>query len=231
MRQIPLQFVTEISETLEILTRAPHPVLGLAPALLVLGYASRLLNKNAEFLWFRFYESRHHTLLNDGVAAWPKAGAQKEVGDIPSATLCAIQVVLGLCLTGYYTADRDFVVSGEFPCNFPHRVIKNQLYGRLTDRLPAGRAIENHVGHGLATQGLGRTLAHDPPHRIDDIGFTAAIWPDNRAHIARELDGGGVNKGFEAGQFDGFQAHFTIRVENWLASCPKRPQARQKHKM
>ena len=231
MRQIALQFVAEISETLEILTRAPHPVLGLAPALLVLGYASRLLNENTEFLWLRFYESRHDTLLNDGVAAWPKAGAQKEVGDIPSATLCAIQVVLGLCLTGHYTADRDFVVGGKFPGNLPHRVIKNQLYGRLTDRLPAGRAVENHIGHGLATQCLGRTLAHDPPHRIDDIGFTAAIWPDNRAHIARELDGGGVNKGFEAGQFDGFQAHFTIRIENWPARYHERPPARQKHKM
>ena len=51
MRQIALQFVAEISETLKILTRAPHPVLGLAPALLVLGYARCLLNENAEFLW------------------------------------------------------------------------------------------------------------------------------------------------------------------------------------
>lgn len=54
---------------------------------------------------------------------------------------------------------------------------------------------------------LGRTFPHHPAHRIDDIGFTATIGPDNRSQIAADGNSGRIDKGFETRKFDFFQFH------------------------
>ena len=61
--------------------------------------------------------------------------------------------------------------------------------------------------HVLAAK-LGRPgLTQNPSNRIDDIGFTAAIGPDNAHELARDLQLGWVNKGFKARESKLGQAH------------------------
>ena len=110
-------------------------------------------------------------------------------------------------------------------------VVKNKFDGRLTDWLTTGSAIENDVRHRLAAEGLGGALAHDPTHSINNIGLSATVGADYRAHIAREWDCRGVHKRLEARQLYGFEAHYGIRVPVEFSSIAKGRLATLKHNM
>ena len=48
-------------------------------------------------------------------------------------------------------------------------------------RRPLGRAVENAVGHALGAQRLVALLAQHPGDGVHDIGFAAAVGPDDAA--------------------------------------------------
>src|SRR6516165_2839290 len=87
------------------------------------------------------------------------------------------------------------VVEGE-RC-VPGAVIDRQRnFSDITGR-PLGRAREDHVVHLAAAQASGRTLAHDPAQRLDQVGFAAAVWPDDAGEAGLDCELCRVNEGFE----------------------------------
>src|SRR5690606_28173005 len=86
-------------------------------------------------------------------------------------------------------------------------VVKDQFYTGLPYRLAATGAIENDIGHALAAQVLGRAFTHHPAHGVDDIGLATAVGAYDCAQVAGEVYRGGINKGFESGEFNTFQTH------------------------
>jgi len=52
-----------------------------------------------------------------------------------------------------------------------------------------------------------------PAHRVNHIGFAAAIGANHRHQLAGYRNGGRVNKRFEPGQFQMSQAHKSFAVQ------------------
>ena len=100
MRQIALQLVAQVGQTLQIFRGAAHTTLGFAPTLLVLGNAGRLFNENAQLLRLRLDQTRHHALLDNRVATRTQTRAKKQIGDVASPALRPVEVVLRLRLSG-----------------------------------------------------------------------------------------------------------------------------------
>jgi len=73
--------------------------------------------------------------------------------------------------------------------------------------LTGAGAVEDDVYHHPAPQVFGGDFAHHPAHRVDDVGFTAAVRANYADAVAGKGDAGGVNEGFEAVEFDFAQAH------------------------
>ena len=203
MLEVAFQFLPQIGESLQIFKGAPHAALGLTAPLLVLGDPRRFLNEDPQFLWFGLNQPGNHALLNDRVASGPQPRAQEQIGDVPSPAFAAVQPIFRRALSTHHPAHGYFRVGGIFPHQLAGTVVENQFYGCLAHRLPLGGAVKDDIGHGFATEVLGRTLAHDPAHGINNVGFTTAIGPDYGAHIAGKVDRSGVNKGFETRELDG----------------------------
>ena len=189
-----------------------HARLGLPPALFVFGDARGLLDDGAQFLGACLDEAGDHALFDDGVAARPQAGAQEQVGDVATATAGAVEEVLGLAVAVHHPLHRDLGVAGVGAAEAPVGVVEHQFHTRLRDGLAAGRAIEHHVGHGLAAQVLCRALPHHPAHRVDDVGLARSVGAYHPHQVALQAQGGGVHEGLEAGEFDSAEAHGIQRV-------------------
>jgi hypothetical protein len=78
-------------------------------------------------------------------------------------------------------------------------VIENQLDAGAAGWLAAGRAIENHVLHGLATQLRCLGFAQHPAHGIHDVGLAAAVGPHHADQLAGQQEIGGLGKRLEPG--------------------------------
>src|SRR5690606_4001372 len=139
--------------------------------------------------------------------ARPQAGSKEDVGDIPPAALGAIEKVLVLGVPGYPAADGDLAVTRILALQGAGAVVEYQLDRRLAHRLSGIGAIENDIGHRLATQVLRRAFAHHPAYRINDVGLATAVRPHHSRHVAGKVNGGRVDKRLEAGQLDAFQSH------------------------
>ncbi|MND57631.1 hypothetical protein D3C80_487640 [compost metagenome] len=198
--KLALQLLAQVSQAFQVFMGTADAVLGLAPTLLVLGDPGRFFDEVAQVFRLGLDQLGDHPLLDDRVAARPEASAQKNVGDVTAPAFGAIKVVGVLTVAGDLAANGNFRVRGVLTHQSAVRVVEHQLDTGLTHRLAAGRAVEDDVGHRLATQVLGRTFAHHPAHRIDDVGLAAAIGPDHRRHVAGEVDRGRVDERLEPGQ-------------------------------
>src|SRR5690606_21045165 len=207
VRQLTLQLLAQVGQTLEVLMGTADAILGFAPALLVFGDAGGLFDEQAELVGLGLDELGNHALFDDRIAARPQPGAEEDVGNVPAAAFGTVEEVLVLPFPGHLAAAGDLVVAGVFALEGTVAVVEDQRDGGLTYRLAGVGAVEDDVGHRHATQVLRRALAHDPAHRINDVGLAKAIGPHHCRHIAREVNGGRIHEGLEACQFDAFQSH------------------------
>ena len=205
--QLTFQFVTDISESLQVFPGAADAVFGLAAARLVLGNPRRFFDVNPQLFRLRLDQPGNHPLLDNRVAARAQAGAQEDVGNVLAPALGAVEEIVGLAVAGDLALYRDLVELAVFASDSGIGVIKDQLNGGLGHGLAGIGAIEDHVRHGLTTQVLGGRFPHHPADRINDIGLPTPVGPHHGGEILREIGGGRVHKGFEPGQFYGFQSH------------------------
>ena len=192
--QLPSQLVAQVGQALQVFQGAPHAALGLLAALLVLGDAGGFLDKHPQVFRLGLDQAGDHALLDDGVTARTQARAQEDIGDIAAPAAGAIEEVFGLGLAGDQALDGNLGVAGVLAPHPTVAVVEYQFDGGLPHRLAVDRAVENHVGHGLAAQVLGGTLPHDPAHGVDDVRLAAAIGADDRAHIAGKIYRRGIDE-------------------------------------
>src|SRR3990167_8806513 len=173
--ELAFQLFTQVGQTRQVFMGAADAVLGFAAALLVLGDAGRFLDKVTQVFRLGFDQLADHALLDDRVAARAQAGAEEDVGNVAATALGAVKEIGVLAVAGDPAADRDFVVAGVFAGQGAVGVVEDQFDGGLGHRLAGIGAVEDDVGHRLATQVLRRTLAHHPAHGIDDVRLAAAV--------------------------------------------------------
>ena len=198
VRQPLRKLLAQIVQPVEILERVAHPVLRLAPALLVPGDPRRLLEEVAQILRPGLDDPRDHPLLDDRVAAGTEPGAVEHVHHVAAPAPRPVQPVRGLPFVGELAAHRDLVVRGEAAPGPAVQIVEDQLDAGAAHRLARPRSVEYDVRHGVAAQAARRDLPHHPADRVDDVGLAAAVRPDDADDVAGELDGGGIDEGLEA---------------------------------
>ena len=202
-----IQFISQIPDSVEIVLSMSNPDLGFPAAFLVFGDARSFLDGGAQGLGLGLDQARDHALFDNGVAARPQAGAQKQVGDVLAPTTGTVEIIVRLAVAVDLALDRDFIESRILSAQRSLAVVEHQFNGGLPHRFAGTGAIENDIGHGIAPQMLGGAFTHHPAHRIDDIGLATAIGPDNAHQVAPEQYRGGIHKRFEAGQLDLGKTH------------------------
>src|SRR5690606_14910572 len=91
--QLLADLLAQVVEAVQVLAGVADAGLGLLAAFLVLGDARGFLQVDAQFLGPGVDDLRDHALLDDRVAAWAKASAEEQVGDVAAAALAAVEVV------------------------------------------------------------------------------------------------------------------------------------------
>src|SRR5690606_33103717 len=105
VRQLTLQLLAQVGQTLEVLMGTADAILGFAPALLVFGDAGGLFDEQAELVGLGLDELGNHALLDDRIAARTQPGAEKDVGNVPAAAFGTVEEVLVLPFPGHLAAD------------------------------------------------------------------------------------------------------------------------------
>src|SRR6185369_2292340 len=71
-------------------------------------------------------------------------------------------------------------------------------------------AGKDDVFHAAAAQVAGALLAENPAQRINDVGFAAAVGPDDPGDALGEFEDGAVLGRFEACQLEPFDPHLPL---------------------
>ena len=205
-----LQLDANVIHAGEILFGIGEAVLGLTATFAVLRYASRLLQEDAKLFGLGFNDPGDHALADDGVGAGAEARAQEHVVDILAPNGLPIDLIGGLAIARQHTLDRELCESAPGAAQATRTVVEDQFNAGAARRLAGTRAIENDVLHVLAAQLGGARLAQHPTHGIDHIGLAASIGADDAHQLPRNLQAGGVDEGFEAGEAELGESHGSL---------------------
>ena len=197
--QIRIEFAQDVFHTGEVFTRVAQAVLGFAAALFVFRDAGGLLQKQAQLFGLGLDDAADRSLANDGVGPGAQTRAQKHILHIASAHRLVVDVITAGAVTGQDPLDRNFGELAPLSACAVVAVVKYQLNTGAAGGFARCGAIEDDVLHGLAAQLAGTALAQHPTHRVDDVGFAAAVGAHHPHQLARQHEMGGFGKRFEAG--------------------------------
>ncbi len=190
----------DVGNAREVLARVAEPRFRLAAPLLVLRDARGFLEEHAQLLGLGLDHPRDHALLDDGVGARPEPRAEEHVGDVAPAHVRAVDVVARLAVALEHPAHRELGVLRPLAGGPSLRVVEDELDRSARERLPVGRAVEDHVLHRVAAQRRRAALAEHPAHGVDDVRFPAPVGTDYSDELAREVNRGGIYERLETGQ-------------------------------
>ena len=95
--EVAVQLAQDVLDARQVLARVLEPVLGLAPALLVLRDAGRLLEEQAQLLGLALDDPADRALADDRVGARAEAGAEEDVLHVAPAHRLVVDVVAAAC--------------------------------------------------------------------------------------------------------------------------------------
>ena len=171
---------------------------------LVFGDARRFLENRAPILRPRREDHVDLPLLHDRVGRAADARIHEELVDVLQPARRLVQQILRAAIAENAARDRHLMpVEPELLLAFG----KGHRNLRHADRRARIGAGENHVRHFAAAQRLGRLLAEHPAHRVEHVGFAAAVRPDHAGHAAVEVHHRLRREGLEAEEFEGFEIH------------------------
>ena len=206
--QVAAELTQDVFHPGQVLAGVREAVLGLAPALFVLGDAGGLFQKQAQLFGLGLDDPRDGALPDDRVGARPKTRAQKYVLHIPAAHRLVVDEVAAGAVAGQDAFDGDFAELAPLAAGAVVGVVKHQLHAAAAGGLAGGGAVKDNVLHGLATQLAGPALAQHPAHRVHDVGLAAAVGPDHPDQLAGQNKIGGLRERLETGKLDGIKSHW-----------------------
>ena len=211
--EVGVQLAQNVFHPREVLARVLQPVLGLAPAFLVLADAGRLFEEHAQLFGLALDDAADGALADDGVGPRAQAGAQEHVLHVAAAHRLVVDVVAAGAVARQHPLDGDLGELVPLATGAGVFVAEHQLHAGAAGRLAVARAIEDDVLHRLAAQLAGLAFAEHPAHRIHDVGLAAAIGPDDADQLAGQLEGGGFGEGLEARELDLVEPHERVPLE------------------
>ena len=199
---LAIEFTQDVFDPRQVVARIAKPVLRLAPALLVLRDASRLLEEDPQLLGPCLDDARDHALADDGVGPRAEAGAEEHVVNVAPAHVLVVDVVARRAVARQHALDGDLAVLSPGAADAAVVVVEDQLDARAAGGLAIDRAVEDDVLHRLAAQLGGLAFAEHPAHGVDDVGLAAAVGADDTDEVTGHIDRGRIDKGLEPGELD-----------------------------
>ena len=201
---LALQLGEDVIDAQEVGFRVLQLAEGLALLCLALGDPGGFLEDLAAVLRFGAQEHVDLPLFHDAVGTAAHARVHEQLVDVLETAGVAIQFVLALPVPEHPARDADLV---EIHPEILLAVVEDQADLRHAERLALVRAIEDDVRHFPAAERLRRCFPEGPADPVDHIGFPAAVRSDDGGDAFMEVDFGFVGEGFEAVEFEAFEAH------------------------
>ncbi len=196
-------FLHHVPDARQVLARGLELALRLRALLLVARDPRGLLDEDAPLPRLCREHVIEALLVHEGIRLGVDARPGEEILDVPQAAHVAVQQVLALARPIEPAGHRDLAPRDlELPV-----IVEDQAHLGESDRLARGRAVEDHVLHLVAPQGLGALLPERPADGVGDIGLAAAIGADDAGHPGEDLHFGLVGEGFEAVDEYGREPH------------------------
>ena len=107
VRNLTTKLAAQIAQAIQVVAGMTDAIFGFAAALFVFRYAGGFLEIHPQFFRFGLNEVTDHSLLDDRIAAWTKAGAEEHVQDVASTAALTVQEVGGLRIPRDLPADSD----------------------------------------------------------------------------------------------------------------------------
>src|SRR5690625_4451806 len=172
-------------------------------------------------------QGAHPPLTYDRRRLCPGGIVGKEELNIPSPHLPPIDAVKGAAVPFNTAGDLPYILFIEGRWRPTRTVVQGHHHFGEISRRPACRASEDHVLHLAAAHALGGSFPHHPAQGFDEIGFAAAIGPDDPGDPRLDQQLTRFHEGFEAAEtkLDELD-HLRFCPLFSLGSAPPRPPAR-----
>ena len=192
--ELAAHLLHHVAHARQVLPRGLELALRLRALLLVARDPRGLLDEDAALPRLRGEHVVEALLVHEGVRLGVDAGAGEEILDVPQAAHVA-------CSAGTRSRPSDRG-GGPPPPRSTGReapvVVEDEAHLGHPDRLPRGRAVEDHVFHLVAAEDLRALLAERPADGVGHIGLAAAVRADDAGHAGEDLHVGLVGEGLEA---------------------------------
>src|SRR4029079_1431338 len=201
---LALHFGDEVIEPLQIDGRLLQTTLGGATAIAIESYARGFLEQLAAVVRAVGQERVDHLAFDDHARVGAKTGAAKQIRDVGQTAGCAMQERVSFAGAREGTREQNFLEREGQRAVFIREVQRD--FGAV-HRPARRRTLEDHFFHLGAAQQTRALLAEHPANGVGDIGFAAAIRPDDRRDARVEQHLGGVGERFEALQLELGEPH------------------------
>ena len=173
-------------------------------ARLVLGYPRRLLEDHAPLGGVGLEEGVDLALLDDRVGPGAQPRVHQEVLDVTEPAELLVDEVLAVARAVQAPGDGHLlVIHGQRAV----RVVESEPHLGVAEGPAGARPVEDDVEHRVAAQRLGRLLAEDPLHGVDDVRLPAAVGPHKARDARLEVEGSPVGEGLESVELESLDAH------------------------
>ena len=197
--QVGVEFAQDVLDPGQVFAGVRQAVFSFAPAFLVLGNAGRLFKEQAKLFGPGLDDAADRALTDDGVGARAQAGAQEHVLHVAPAHRLVVDVVAAGAVAREDALDGDLAELPPLPAGAVVGVVEHQFHAGAAGGLAGVGAVENDVLHRFATQFAGAALTQHPAHGIHDVGFSAAIRPDNPHQLPWQQEVGWLDERLEPG--------------------------------
>ena len=166
----------QVLDPLEVDRGLLQPALGAVLPVAIEADPGRLLEERAPLLGAVGEEQVDHLGFDHDAGVAAQAGAAQQVLDVAQPDRRAVEQVVALARAGEPPGDHHLPVGDR---EVAVGVVEEERDFGDVDRAPGRRALEDHVLHLAAAEQPGRLLAQHPAHRVGDVGFAAAVGPDD----------------------------------------------------
>ena len=143
-------------------------------------------------------------LPDDGIALFAHARVAEKLDNILEPASGFVDVVFALAASIHAPGDDHF---GIIHAQRMILVVKDERHFAIAHAFALLRAVEDDVLHLAAAQCLGALFAEHPAHRVGQIGFAAAVRPDNAGDAFVKDDDRAFRERLKAVNFQSFQPH------------------------
>ena len=201
---LPFYFFDDVREAQKVRFRRLKFPQGLLFLRLVFGDPRRFLENGAPILRATRENRVDLALLHDGISAPTDARIHEHLVDVFQTARRFVQQIFRTAIAKNAPGDRDLMpVESESLLAFR----EGHRHFRQADRRARIRAGENHIGHFAAAQGFGGLFPEHPADRIQHIGFSASIRPDDTGHAAMKFKNRFRSKRLKAEEFERLEIH------------------------